>query len=168
MQQSNKTVTLGRISGLYGVRGWVKVYSYTDPKENILNYPTWLIGPDQKPIKLETGKSHGKGVVAKLVDFDDRDQVAKLLGQDIATSRAELPELQEGEYYWDDLAGMKVVNTEKQEFGVVDSLFETGANAVMVVKDGEQERLIPFLTDNVILNIDLDAGVIEVDWPADF
>ena len=168
MQQSNKTIILGRISGVYGVRGWVKVYSHTEPKQNILNYPVWLVGPDHKPIKLETGKPHGKGIIAKLQGFDDRDQVAKLLGQDITVSREELPKLAEGEYYWDDLTGLKVINTEKQELGVVAHLFETGANAVMAVKDGKEERLIPFLTDSVILNVDLKNGVIEVDWPADF
>lgn len=168
MQQSNTPIILGRISGLYGVRGWVKVYSHTEPKENILNYPVWLVGPDQKPIKLETGKIHGKGIVAKLVGIDDRDEVAKLLGQDIAVSRDALPRLDEGEYYWSELMGLKVVNKEGQALGVVDHLFETGANAVMAVMEGKQERLIPYLTGDVILNVDLDSGVIEVDWPEDF
>ena len=168
MQQSNEPVILGRISGLYGVRGWVKVYSHTEPKENILNYPTWLVGPEHQSVQLETGKPHGKGIVAKLVGFDDRDQVAKLLGLDIAVPRRELPELEEGEYYWNDLIGLKVVNQDKQVLGCVDHLFETGANAVMMVKDGKEERLIPFLTGDVILNIDIEGGLIEVDWPADF
>lgn len=170
MQQSNEPVILGRISGLYGVRGWVKVYSHTDPKENILNYPIWLVGSknNQKRIELETGRVHGKGIVAKLVGINDRDQVAKLLGQDIAVSRDELPKLDEGEYYWNDLTGLKVVNKEKQELGIVDHLFETGANVVMSVMEGKQERLIPYLTGDVILNVDLEGGVIKVDWPTDF
>ncbi|MDH5436105.1 MAG: ribosome maturation factor RimM [Gammaproteobacteria bacterium] len=168
MQQSNEPVILGRIAGFYGVRGWVKVYSHTEPKENILNYPLWLIGPDHKSIKLETGKLHGKGIVAKLIGFDDRDQVAKLLGQDIAVPREELPKLEEGEYYWGDLTGLKVVNQERQELGIVVHLFETGANAIMAVNDGKEERLIPFLTDNVVLKVDIEGGVIEVDWPTDF
>ena len=168
MQQSNDAIILGRIAGLYGVRGWVKVYSHTEPKENILNYPVWLIGSNQKSIKLETGKTHGKGIVAKLVGIDDRDEVAKLLGQDIAVSKDALPKLAKGEYYWSELAGLKVVNKENQELGIVDHLFETGANAVMAVMEGKQERLIPYLTGDVILNVDLEGGVIEVDWPADF
>ena len=167
-QQAHEHVVLGQIAGVYGVRGWVKVYSHTDPKENILDYPVWLIGPDYQPVTLETGKVHGKGIIAKLAGYDDRDKVAVLLGKDIATTRDQLPAIEQGEYYWADLVGLQVVNTDKVSFGNIDHLFETGANAVMVVKDGKKERMVPFLTGSVIKSVDMEAGLVTVDWPEDF
>ena len=160
---------VGRINGLHGVRGWLKVYSYTEPRENIVGYTPWLIGSAGRwrSVDIEDGRIQGKGVVAKLAGCDDREVAALLVGQDIAIRRDQLDRLDGGEYYWADLEGLQVVTSNGVELGIVDHLFETGANDVMVVR-GDRERLVPFIRDNVIRKIDLQTGVMEVDWDPDF
>lgn len=166
---SGEFITLGSINGVYGVKGWVKVYSFTSPIENILNYKTWQLCKknQNKTVRLESGKKHGKGIIAKLEGYDDRDEVAVLLKSEIKVARNLLPELPEGEYYWSDLQGLHVTNMDNVDFGKVDHLFETGANDVMVVK-GDQERLIPFIQGMYIKDIDLGQKTMKVDWPEDF
>jgi len=166
---SEQFITLGTINGVYGVKGWVKVYSFTSPIENILNYKTWQLSKknQNKAVRLEGGKKHGKGIIAKLEGYDDRDEVAALLKSEIRIARDLLPELPEGEYYWSDLQGLQVSNMANVDFGKVDHLFETGANDVMVVK-GDQERLIPFVQGMYIKDIDLRQKTMKVDWPEDF
>ena len=159
---------MGRISGLFGVKGWVKVYSYTQPREAILDYDRWLLkrkGQWQVTL-LSEGKRHGKSVVARLEGVDDRDQAAELLDCEIAVARDELPEVEAGSSYWADLEGMQVVHRDGTELGRVAYLLETGANDVMVT-EGERERLIPFVAEKVILDVDFDKGVISVDWEWD-
>lgn len=178
MTDGNDYIVVGKISGLYGVRGWVRVYSHTQPRENILTYQTWYLqnGKDWIPVKLESGRPHSKGIVAKLIGCDDRDQAIELQQKIIAIKSEQLSALEEGEYYWNQLIGLKVNNLENIDFGTIDSMLETGANDVMVVIDptqevieGEdQERLIPFVQGDVIKKIDLDAGTMVVDWDADF
>lgn len=162
-------VTVGRISGLYGVRGWLRVFSYTEPRENIVGYKSWLIENDGgwRPAEVDAGRMQGKGVVVKLKGCDDRDAAAQLLGRDIAVRRDQLGEPDPGEYFWLDLQGLRVVTIAGVELGVVDHLFATGANDVMVVR-GERERLIPFVQGEMVRNVDLQRGVIEVDWDPDF
>lgn len=160
---------MGRVAGLYGLRGWLKVYSYTEPRNGIIDYnPLYLeIGGQWWPINVEAGRVHGKGVIVKLADYDDRDAAAALIGCDIAVRRDQFPELESGEYYWADLEGLRVITVGGTELGTVDHLFKTGANDVMVVK-GNRERLIPFLRDQVIVDIDLEQGVMQVDWDPEF
>lgn len=162
-------VVIGRISGLYGVRGWLRIFSYTDPRENIIAYSPWLVSIDGQwqPMKVVTGRTQGKSVVVNLAGYDDRDAAVTLLGKDIAVLREQLAAPAPGEYYWADLEGLRVVNTAGVEFGVVDHMFQTGANDVVVVK-GDRERLIPFVQGEVILKIDLQQGVMEVDWDPDY
>lgn len=159
---------LGRISGLFGVRGWVKVHSYTDPREAILRYKSWLLGHagTWQPMVVAEGQRHGKTVVARIDGFDDRDQASALIGQDIAVRRDELPETEEGQYYWSDLEGLRVVRSDGSEIGTVAYLLETGAHDVMVIK-GETECLVPFVKDEIVVNVDLASGVITVDWDWD-
>lgn len=165
----DEKIILGRISGLFGVRGWVKVYSHTSPREGILGYPTWYLrcGDGWQAYPLASGQAHGKGVVAKLAGFEDRDQAATLIGRDIAVGRAQLPKLQPGEYYWTDLEGLRVKNLEGVDLGVVSHLFETGANDVLVVK-GDRERLIPYTWGEAVREVDPPTGFIVVDWDPDF
>jgi 16S rRNA processing protein RimM len=169
MTQEDEYIEMGRISGLYGVRGWVKVYSYTDPRENILNYATWHLRRQDRwvPVKLADGRGQGKGVVAHLEGYDDRDAAAALVGTTIAVLRSELPATGEGEYYWSDLIGLRVINRQGVELGTVADLMETGANDVLVVK-GERERLIPYTPGEAVQSVDLAAGLLTVDWDADF
>ncbi len=161
-------VHFGRITGLFGVQGWVKVFSHARPREAIIDYSPWLveINGDRREMVVEDGRAQGKGVVVKLVGVDDRDQASRLIGADIAIKFSQLPPPSKGEYYWVQLVGLEVINLAGQSFGKVDHLFETGANDVLVVRNGK-ERWLP-VTANVIREVDLEAGVIRVDWDADF
>ncbi len=170
MQSSQREwVVLGQVSGLYGVRGWVKVFSRTEPRQGIVDYnPLYLnIRGEWRLAEVEQGRLHGKGVVIKFAGFDNRDVAAALPGCDIAVRRAQLPPLKSGEYYRRDLEGLRVVTVAGVELGAVKRIFETGANDVMVVS-GERERLIPFLQGDAIVEISLDHGIIRVDWDPEF
>lgn len=166
---SDKQVILGEISGIYGVKGWVKVFSHTKPLDNICDYNPWLvrIGDTWRECKVVDAKRHGKGIIAQLEGYHDRDQVRELIGAQIATTRDLLPPLEQNEYYWTDLIGLRVVHIDGTEVGEVDHLFATGANDVIVVK-GDKEYLIPFVQGDVIKDIDLEEGIIQIDWPLDF
>ncbi|MEF3073464.1 ribosome maturation factor RimM [Methylobacter sp. Wu1] len=166
---ARKDINVGRISGVFGVKGWLKVFSFTDPRENILSYSPWLLkkGGEIKQLDVIDGALHGKAVIAQLDGIIDRDQAAGFVGWDIFITHNQLPETTEGEYYWSDLVGLKVETVEGVQLGVVDSLLETGANDVLVVQ-GERERAIPFLQGETIINIDLDAGTMVVDWDPEF
>jgi 16S rRNA processing protein RimM len=162
-------VILGRITGLYGLQGWVKVFSHTRPREGILNYePLYLnLRGEWRVVNVQDGRLQGKGIILKLSGYDDRDAAAGLLGCELAIHREQLPPLPAGEYYWADLEGLQVVTVNGVELGTIERLLETGANDVMVVA-GERERLIPFLQGEVITRIDLEQGVLQVDWDPTF
>ena len=160
---------MGRISGFFGVRGWVKVYSYTEPREGVLDYRTWLVGSAGKwrPMALVDGKRHGKTVIAKLEGIDDRDDAAALIDCDIGVRRDDLPEPDEGRFYFSDLEGLSVEHIDGTRLGQVAYVMETGANDVLVVRDGDAERLIPFVVDRVVKDVDIAGGVVHVDWEWD-
>lgn len=168
MGVTSEPVILGRISGLFGVRGWVKVYSYTEPREAVLNYDRWLLGRKDgwQEATVAEGQRHGKTVIVRIDGYDDRDQAAGLVGSEIGVPREQLPETGTDQYYWSDLEGLRVIHRDGTELGKVAYLLETGANDVLVVK-GETERLIPFVMDKVILGVDLAKGEIRVDWEWD-
>lgn len=150
---------------MFGVRGWVKVFSHTEPREGILGYGPWLVGEGDawREVAVIDGRAHGKGVVARLEGVDDRGGAAALVGAGIAVHRDRLPPLPPGEYYHADLVGLEVVNTDGVVLGAVSHLFATGANQVMVVQ-GERERLLPFVQGQVVLEVDLAERRIRVDW----
>jgi 16S rRNA processing protein RimM len=166
---ADSLVIIGRVTGLYGIKGWVKVYSHTRPLNNILSYRPWYLqsadGWEER--QLAEGRTQGKGIVARLAGYDDRDQATELLERDIAIKRSQLPRAEKGAYYWADLEGLRVFTLEGVELGVVDHLFETGANDVLVIQ-GERERLLPLLMDQVIKEVDLGAGLMRVDWDPEF
>ncbi len=166
---SDRKIVVGRIAGLYGVRGWVKVYSWTSPREAILGYSPWQVklGGEWRKMPVKAGRKQGKGVVARLEGYGDRNAAAGLLGADIAVSRFQLPETAAGEYYWADLVGLKVVTRDGVELGEVKTLIETGANDVLVVR-GERERLIPCLFGDVVVAVDLEHQWMQVDWDPEF
>lgn len=164
-----KPLIVGHIAGLYGVSGWVKIRSHTEPRENILQFDHWLIGDDEQwrvadPVE---GRSHGKGIVARIAGYEDRDAAAALIGKAIAVERDQLPELADDDYYWADLEGLLVRTSEGVELGRVDHLFATGANDVMVVR-GDRERLIPFVLEEVVKAVHLQEGWLEVEWDPAF
>jgi len=161
---------MGRVSGLFGVKGWVKVFSYTDPREAILNYGSCLLlqEGDWREVRIAEGKRHGKGVILRFDGVCDRDQASALIGCEVAVNRSALPAAEGGTYYWADLEGLQVVLRDGTPVGQVAYLLETGANDVLVVRDGTgDERLIPFILGDVVLNVDLAAGVISVAWELD-
>ncbi len=160
-------VIVGRISGIYGVKGWVKVFSYTEPRENILKYSPWMLrrGGQWRTMALVTGRRQGAGVIVRLDGFEDRDQARELIGADIAIRRDQLADAGPDEYYWVDLIGLKVKTLQGVELGIVDHLLETGANDVLVVR-AQEEILIPYVRGDVVTDVDLKAGVITVDWDA--
>lgn len=160
---------MGRISGVYGVRGWVRVFSYTQPRENIITYQPWYLkqGDDWLERRLAEGRQHGKGVVARLADCEDRDKAAVMIGTEIGIQRHQMPRPEPGQYYWADLIGLKVSNLDGDDLGTVDHLIETGANDVLVVH-GDRERLIPFVPEQVVISVDLEQGEIRLDWDKNF
>ncbi|HEX7965854.1 MAG TPA: ribosome maturation factor RimM [Gammaproteobacteria bacterium] len=169
MSGERKRIVIGKVGGPFGVKGWIKLLSWTEPREEIAGYSPWQLkqGEGWKEWKVAEFRPHGKGLAAKLVGLDDRDQAAALMGADIAVWRDQLGEPAPGQYYWADLVGLEVKTTEGRSFGKVDGLMATGANDVLVVK-GERERLIPFIQGQVIQGVDLGAGTITVDWDPDF
>ncbi|CAG1021969.1 Ribosome maturation factor RimM [Methylococcales bacterium] len=160
----------GQISGIFGVKGFVKVFSFTQPRENILQYSPWILRKNNqvREIKVIGGQRQGNAVVAELEGIVDRDVALALMGSEILILKQQLPKPQPGEYYWADLVGLQVETQTGVKLGQVDHLLETGANDVLVVLDGEIERLIPFLQQQIVLKIDLEAGLMVVDWDPDF
>lgn len=180
--QEQQWVPVGKLNGLFGVKGWVKIFSNTQPKENILTYSPWYLkrNGQWQEFKLLSGKSHGKGVIAHLEGCTDRDVAAELIGSEIAIKREQLAKPKSGEYYWSDLIGLLVKNLDGIELGKIVSMLETGANDVIVTRsedgeDGEKdqkgkkrERLIPFVFEEVIQEINLEQGFMIVDWDEEF
>ena len=162
-----RRVVIARISGCYGVRGWVRLKSYTRPMENVFSYVPWLLDDgtgEQARMPAETGVA-GRGLVVRFEGFNDRDQAAGLVNRDVYILRNQLPELPDGEYYQSDLIGLRVVNTGGAELGTVTDIIETGAQDVLVVT-GTGRELIPFVTGRVIRSVDLERQCVCVDWDA--
>jgi 16S rRNA processing protein RimM len=182
-------VVMGRIVAPYGVFGWLKVVPDTEAFDGLFDYDTWWLGKgkDWREMVVETAKIHNDVLVVKLEGIDDRDAALACKGKQIAVPRDALPEPEENEYYWSDLIGVRVKNKQDIDFGLITEVFETGANDVLVVKpevarsevvksavvdkdaakEKPLERLIPFI-DSVVLEVDLAAKTMLVDWDADF
>ena len=171
VERGRDWVVVGRIEGAYGVKGWVRVRSFTDPPSNLCDYGPWCLSRERgecqcKPLEM---RPHGKGYVARLDGVDDRDAAAALAGAEIRVPRDCLQPPAAGQYFWNDLLGLEVRNAAGDELGKVSSMLETGANDVMVIDgDDGRRRLVPFVTGRVVREVDLEAGVIFVDWDADF
>lgn len=165
-----KLVLLGRIVGVHGVRGELKLESYTDPRMRIFRYQPWQLGTGSGVVQVAgcQGRAQGKGIVATLPGIDDRDAAAALVGSDIRVPRAALPPAAPGEYYWADLEGLEVVTMQGVPLGRVSHLVATGANDVLVIRDGVRERLVPFLPGQFVTEVDIQGGRVVVDWDPDF
>jgi 16S rRNA processing protein RimM len=165
---SDRWLTLGRIVGVFGVKGWVKVESFTEPHDNLFKYREWqLTSIEGAALKLEQGKAQGQGLVAKLSGIDDRDRAQSLIGAEIQVRRSQLPEAAPGEYYWVDLEGLEAFTIEGVRLGVVSHLFATGANDVLVIR-GEREHLVPCVMDHFVKQVDLAGKKIVLDWDPTF
>ena len=171
-------IELGQIVGVWGVKGWVKLHSYTRNRADIAEYPTWVLqskskSEELKSVNVLSCREQGQGIVAQLDGVNDRDQANALRGLTILVKQADMPELPAGEYYWQELIGLAVSN-EQEEIGVVSSILETGANDVLVVKNVDSgddadspEVLIPY-TPQVVTQIDVKQGTMVVDWDPKF
>lgn len=164
----NTKLLVGRINGVYGVKGWVKVYSFTDPIGNVLSYRPWWVKRQGQWVAMNVVEAHapqgGKAIVAHLEGINSREQARELMGCDIAVDRGQLPEDDDG-FYWADLIDCRVKNTEGEWLGQVSELIETGAHDVLRVK-GESSYLIPFVMDVFVTDVDLAQRVITVNWDA--
>ncbi len=169
MQDESSLIVIGKIVGVYGIKGWIKILSFTRPKENILKYGPWLVkqNNDWLEMQLLEGKQQGKGLIASFAGITDRDEAMTLVGSELAIERDQLPVPKEGEFYWHDLINMQVINKQNEILGVVTEFLETGANDVLVVEAEKQRHLIPYVQDVYIKDIDIEQGVIQVDWQSD-
>ncbi len=176
MSEQIEKIVVGKLGATYGIRGWLKVHSFTDNAENIFQYSPWFLNQNGSLVeyKVESWKRHNKGYVCKLEGVDVREDAHLLTNFEISVNAASLPELSEDEFYWRELFGMQVVTTKGYNLGEVTDMLETGSNDVLVVKAnlkdafGKKERLIPFLEEQVIINVDREAQRIEVDWDPGF
>jgi len=158
---SNPYVVVGKIGTSFGIKGWLKVTTFSD---QLLDYSPWYItkDPGWQEIKIEDGREHGRGLIVKLSGLNNPEQAKLLTGKLIAVKRSQLPALKKNEFYWNDLLGLTVVNQQGETLGTVSYLMETGANDVLVVKK-DKEYAIPYLPD-VIKQVDLEKRIIYVDW----
>lgn len=182
-------IVVGKLITAFGVKGWLKVQSFTRPEEALFAYkPWWLRDPDKNspgkipgkslskkeltPVELIEAKAHGKGFVACVKGCRDRSQALALSGKEIVIDRSQLPDLESGEHYWVDLVGLTVLDANGHCLGHVKHLMETGANDVLVVQGDansidRKERLIPYLPQ-IVMQVDLERSVMQVDWDKDF
>jgi 16S rRNA processing protein RimM len=168
-RQLEEIVVMGKVLVPYGVNGWVKVYSFTEKLESFLTYKKLYLSKDQKnwiEIKAKEIKVHGKTIIAKFSEIADRTQAENYKNYLIGVPKDCLPQLNDNQYYWNDLIGFEVFNLQNVSFGLVNTYIETGANDVIVVK-GDRERLIPY-TSMTVLKIDTIKDKIIVDWDEDF
>jgi 16S rRNA processing protein RimM len=175
---SSNLVSIGRITAVYGIKGWVKIHSYTENPEDVFSYAPWLLKTAHgvKPVEIDEARPHGKGFVAHLKGVDDRDAAVSYTGVDIAVDKSQLPPLDEGDYYWSQLQGLAVISVyegQQTRLGRISKIMETGANDVLVVTpDSEsldqRERLIPYVPEQFVLSVDLTAGEMRVDWDPEF
>ena len=166
MKSGNK-ILVGKISNPHGIKGWVKVISFTDPIENILSYKKWTISDNQteKTYCLEDSRIQGNKIVIKLEGVNNRDDADLLKNLQIEINRSDLPKLEENSYYWEDLVDFNVIDIKGMHVGKVDSLFRTGSNDVLVIINETKERLlVPFIMEEVIKYVDLDKELISIDW----
>jgi 16S rRNA processing protein RimM len=172
--ESGELLTVGRITGCYGIKGWVKIHSYTEPRDNFLTFGEWWVRRRGalEPVEFDQGRCHGKGLVVHIEGVNDRNLAEAYRGLEVLAPASRLPRLEQGDYYWHQLEGLQVWCGDSKSrvlLGAVDYLIETGANDVLVIKPTEgsiddRERLIPYLPGDVVTRVDLEQGELEVDW----
>jgi len=168
-----RRVEVGRLGAAHGVRGWLRVQSFTDPPQRLFEWKRWVLQPVDgeragatSEVNLLEARQQGNGWIARLEGIEERDAASRLTGQMVLVDREELPPAEGREHYREDLVGFAVMNLDGALFGVVDHFVDTPANAVMVVK-GEREHWIP-VTKQHLLVINTGERLLTVDWPEDF
>ena len=163
-----RRVVLGQVGGAFGVQGWVRIQSYTDPPANILGYSRWQLGQagQWREVEVEDGKVTAKGVLAKFVGVETPEDARLATGEQIAVDREALPAPAPGEYYWSDLEGLTAFGRDNQPLGRIEEFRATPAGPVVVIR-GERQHWVPFVKERIVA-VDLDAGRVVFDWAADW
>lgn len=166
---SDDWVVVGRFGRVHGLKGYITVHSFTEPRDNILQYSPWHTAHNQQwhALDLQEVSARNKDILVKIEGYADCDQVAKFTNADIAVRREQLPGLSSGEFYWHQLTGMQVINLQNVVLGTLTEMMATGSNDVMVV-DGDRRHLVPYLPEHTVVKVDLLQNRITVDWDADF
>lgn len=170
MKDNERRILLGRIVGAFGVRGEIKLESWTEPRSAIFRYQPWILrspNGQESPLEGARGRDSGKHLVARFPGIEDRDTVEAMHGTEIYVARSALPPPKPDEYYWVDLEGLDVKTTEGVALGQISHLFSTGANDVVVVR-GDRERMIPFVLPEFVKSVDFEANLVVVDWDPEF
>ena len=165
--EDDKKIYLGKITGVHGIKGWLKIQSFSSPPENILTYPSWIINNqgEEDFYSIEQGRKQNNKIVVKLENIDNRNTAESLKNSKIQILRSDLPKLSNENYYWSDLVGLSVLNSEEKVIGKIESLIETGANDVMVIITLKDERiLIPFVMHEIIKEVNVELNYIKIDW----
>ena len=171
MQSTKADFLVGTLGAAHGIKGWVRVNSFTDPQENIFGYTPWHLraagdGSQKGTVIPLEHKAQGKGLIVRLEGIDDRNAAELLRGLEIRVDREHLPPPAEGEFYWADLEGLRVIDQTGTELGHVDHLLDTGSADVMVIV-GARRLLIPFIYGQTVIDVDVAAGLLRVDWDSD-
>ncbi len=160
---------MARVGAPFGIKGWLKLQTFTESPDSLDEYASWLLkGPaGWEQFELEEFAVNVKGVFAKLKGCDDRTAAERLIRREIGIPREALSDANEGEVFWIDLIGCDVVDTLGRRLGKIETLIETGANDVLVVKLGDEEMLIPFI-DDVIVKVDREARLVTANWSGEY
>ncbi|MGP1947353.1 MAG: ribosome maturation factor RimM [Arsenophonus sp. NC-PG7-MAG3] len=169
-------IALGKLGSAHGIRGWIRIFSFTENTEDIFEYQPWFIhySGQWQQLELECWKHHNQDFIIKIKHINDRISANLMTNCEIIADSVQLPVLEGNEYYWKDLIGCQVITTKGYSLGYVKNLIETGSNDILVIKINLKdrfsikERLIPFLDEQVIKNVDLLTKTIKVDWDIDF
>lgn len=173
-------VALGHVAGLFGVKGWLRIYSYTRPRSAIFDYPRWWItrtdtkgGSTEFEVDLLEGRAGADKLVARISDdsgraLSSRDDAARLVGAKICVTRSALPPTPEGVYYWADLIGLQVRTVSGELLGQVETLTDNGAHDVLVVTKGKSRQLVPFVLGPIVTKVCIEKGCLVVNWEADY
>ena len=166
--KDDKKIFLGKITGVHGIKGWLKIQSFSSPPENILNYSQWIINNqgEEDFYSLEQGRKQNNKIVVKLEKIEDRNTAESLINSKIQILRSDLPKLSNENYYWSDLEGLSVLSSEDKVIGKIESLIETGANDVIVIITSKDERvLVPFVMHEIVKEVNVELNYIKIDWP---
>ena len=164
-----RRIEVGRLGAAHGVRGWLRVQSFTDPPQRLFDWKLWRLQPEQgaaREVKLLEARPQGNGWIARLEGIEERNAASRLTGQMILVEREALPPAEGREHYRDDLVGFEAKNLEGALLGVVDHFIDTPGNAVMVIR-GAREYLVP-VTAQHLLKVNKESRSLIVDWPEDF